>query len=59
MTRWTANWSARVDRQEIECDADTEEEARHLLEQQMNPRQVVELVDFELDDLEEHPTDDD
>lgn len=52
LPRWTAKWHARVE-QDIEVEADTREEAEALIEGQMEPRNVVELLDFEIEDLEE------
>ena len=39
-------WKARVD-QSFEIEADTREEAEALLMEEMSPRNVVELTDFE------------
>lgn len=50
--RYTARWTASVS-QDWEGEADTEEEARELLDEEMNPRRVVELTDFEVHDFEE------
>jgi hypothetical protein len=56
MARYTATWKARVE-QEIEVEADTDEEAEGLIRQEMEPGRVVELLDFEIDDLERHDVD--
>jgi hypothetical protein len=46
MPVWKGNWKARVD-QDFEVEADTEAEALALLEEEMTPFRVVELLDFE------------
>jgi hypothetical protein len=45
-------WTARVD-QEFEVDAESETEAIRLVEEgEMNPRNVVELLDFDIEEIE-------
>jgi hypothetical protein len=46
---YRGTWTARVS-QEFEVEADSIEEARSILNDEMSPRNVVELLDFE-DDL--------
>lgn len=52
MTIFKGTWTARVC-QEFEIEAETEAEARALLMREMNPRNVVELLDFEVPEFEE------
>jgi DNA-dependent RNA polymerase auxiliary subunit epsilon len=55
MTRYTGRWTARVE-QEFEIEADSEAEARELLNEEMSPPNVVELLDFEVIEFEEVTT---
>lgn len=52
MRKFKGHWTARVD-QEFEIEAETEAEARELLDEEMRPRNVVELLDFEVVEFEE------
>lgn len=52
MPTFKGRWTARVD-QEFEIEADNEEEARALLDDEMSPRYVIELLDFEVPEFEE------
>lgn len=54
MTTFRGRWTARVE-QDFEIEAETEEEARRLLDEEMSPRHVVELLDFEVAEFEEVP----
>lgn len=56
MPTFKGKWKARVV-QDFEIEADTEEEARELLDEEMNPRNVVELLDFEVEFEEEEVLD--
>lgn len=57
MTRFVGRWTARVE-QDFEVDAETEEEAQALVHEEMNPRNVVELLDFDIVSLEPAGDDD-
>lgn len=46
MPIWKGNWTASVN-QDFEIEADTREEFEDLLREEMSPRNVVELTDFE------------
>lgn len=46
MKTFRGRWTARVE-QDFEVEAETREEAEALLDQEMNPRNVVELLDFQ------------
>jgi len=46
MAVWKGNWTASVD-QSFEIEADTREEFEDLLLEEMSPRNVVEMFDFE------------
>lgn len=46
MPTYKGKWRARVE-QEFEVEADTREEAESLIEDEMSPRRVVELLDIE------------
>jgi len=46
MTTYTGRWTARVE-QDFEIEAESREEFESLIEEEMNPRSVVELTDFE------------
>jgi hypothetical protein len=54
VTTYKGKWRARVE-QEFEVEAETEEEAQLLIEREMSPQHVVELIDFECEitDIEE------
>lgn len=52
MPTYRSRWKARVE-QDIEVEADNVDEARERMESEMDPRRVVELIDFELDEIEE------
>lgn len=52
MRTYRGRWVARVE-QEFEVDAEDDGEARDLVERQMNPVNVVELLDMEIVELEE------
>lgn len=54
MPKFTGTWTARVS-QDFEIEAETEEEARSILNDEMSPRNVVELLDFEVVEFEEVP----
>lgn len=43
---YRGTWTARVE-QEFEIEAETREEFESLLAEEMSPRNVVELLDFE------------
>jgi hypothetical protein len=47
--KFTGYWTARV-QQDFEVEADSEVEARELLDEEMRPSNVVELLDFEVHD---------
>ena len=49
MPTFKGTWSARVVHQEFEIEAESEADARCLLDEEMNPRNVVELADFTFD----------
>lgn len=52
MPTFVGTWTARVN-QEFEVEAETEEEARSILADEMSPRHVVELLDIEVVEFEE------
>lgn len=52
MPTFVGRWTARVE-QEFEIEAETEAEARELLDEEMSPRNVIELRDFEVAEFEE------
>lgn len=43
---WKGRWTARVE-QDFEVEADTRAQAEKLLEAELSPRHVVELLDIE------------
>lgn len=54
MPTYRGRWTARVE-QDFEIEADDEDEARVMLDAEMSPRKVVELIDFEVTEFEEAP----
>jgi len=48
MTTFKGTWKAEVE-QDFEIEADTQEEAEKILDAEMNPRNVVELKNFQVD----------
>ena len=46
MTTYKGRWKARVE-QEFEVEADSREEFERLIDREMTPQTVVELLDFE------------
>jgi hypothetical protein len=48
VTTFKGRWTARVE-QDFEVEADTRAEAEKLVNAEMSPRNVVELMDFEMD----------
>ena len=52
MMIYRGRWTARVE-QDFEVEADTEEQARALVDEEMSPRNVIELMDFEVEFEEE------
>lgn len=55
MLTFKGRWTARVE-QDFEIEAESEKEAREYLAQEMSPRNVVELMDFEVLEFEEVAT---
>jgi hypothetical protein len=49
---YIGTWTARVE-QDFEIEADSEEEAMKLLQEEMSPHNVVELLDIEVSDIDE------
>lgn len=47
MRRFRGTWQARVD-QNFDIEAEDEEAARNILDGEMNPHNVVELLDIEV-----------
>lgn len=52
MLTFKGRWTARVE-QDFEIEAESEKEAREYLAQEMSPRNVVELMDFDVLEFEE------
>jgi hypothetical protein len=46
MTTFKGRWQARVE-QDFEIEAESREEFERFIDEEMNPRNVVELLDFE------------
>jgi hypothetical protein len=57
MRTYRGTWRARVE-QEFEVEAETEDDARSLVEHEMSPQHVVELIDFEVEITDEEENDD-
>lgn len=52
MPTFKGRWTARVE-QDFEIEADDRKEAQRLLSEEMSPHNVVELLDFEVEQFEE------
>jgi len=50
MPRYTGRWKARVE-QDFEIEAADDEEFANLIEKEQAPHNVVELLDFEVENL--------